>query len=342
MIVKVDVFVLGQTDSSEQERLDVRSADVRVIAAGELPAGQEKAERLNRLVADSDAEFLTFVAASRPLLAADIEPHLEQFQAAPETQLCLPRGDAAFTWVWTVLPSNLAALVHPGDFGWSGLYRAAAFDENGSFHSVDDPMWDWTIRAAETSPDAVCCVDSSSDRRGGCGAMPVLVPNEPGPERDWLHKHILEFDPACVMGDRNNSVGEMALRAGLLQLHDYLDESHRCSQSIEGDALGDHWHGIMHRREPDYSNSKYWFRRVGDSPIFGELAVRAEAILQDCKAPQADSWRNRLGGPNAWDPFAFVDLCQECAGESNAELEQAARRIQLWEMLLLLGAGLEF
>src|SRR5437868_2895832 len=41
--------------------------------------------------------------------------------------------------------------------------------------------------------------------------------------------------------------------AGLWLYHDYLDESHRISQEIETQT-GSYWHGLMHRREPDFSN----------------------------------------------------------------------------------------
>ena len=81
-----------------------------------------------------------------------------------------------------------------------------------------------------------------------------MTPADPGRNRDWFRKRLYEAAPA-----------ESALLAGLLQMHDYLDESHSVSQNMEGTALGDHWHGIMHRREPDYSNAKYWYRRLGKS-----------------------------------------------------------------------------
>ena len=77
--------------------------------------------------------------------------------------------------------------------------------------------------------------------------------------------------------------------AGLWLLHNFLDQSHTISQGISTPS-GSYWHGIMHRREGDYSNSKYWMRRVGLHPVFGELA---------------DSQPS--GG---WDPFLFVDDCQ--------------------------------
>src|SRR6185295_3279275 len=47
-------------------------------------------------------------------------------------------------------------------------------------------------------------------------------------------------------------------RAGLWLLQDFLDESHAISQDIDT-REGSFWHAIMHRREPDASNSKYWW-----------------------------------------------------------------------------------
>lgn len=101
--------------------------------------------------------------------------------------------------------------------------------------------------------------------------------------------------------------------AGLWLYHDFLDESHVISQEI-GTRTGSYWHGIMHRREPDYSNAKYWFRRVGDHPVFARLqGIGAEA---------------GLGAK--WDPFGFVDLCERAAREGGA-LEAECRRIQMIE-----------
>ncbi len=55
--------------------------------------------------------------------------------------------------------------------------------------------------------------------------------------------------------------------AGLWLRFDVLDESHSISQQDEGDPDHDFWHAIMHRREPDAWNSKYWWRRVGSHPV---------------------------------------------------------------------------
>lgn len=132
---------------------------------------------------------------------------------------------------------------------------------------------------------------------------------------------------------------DIALKAGLFQWHDALHESHECSQSIEGQGrhrAGDYWHAIMHRREPDYGNSKYWFRHVGSHPIFPDLGRRAEPLI----AAAAPQWRDRLL-KNGWDPFAFVDFCELAATGNNPELTETAEKIQELEMLLLLASTYE-
>ncbi len=77
--------------------------------------------------------------------------------------------------------------------------------------------------------------------------------------------------------------------AGVWLLYDYLDESHTISQSIDTTS-GSYWHAIMHRREGDFSNSKYWLRRVGKHPVIGLVG-------------------EQLG--QQYDPFAFVDECEK-------------------------------
>lgn len=57
-----------------------------------------------------------------------------------------------------------------------------------------------------------------------------------------------------------------ALSAGLWLYVDNLERSHAVSQSLP-DPTGAFWHGIMHRREGDFSNSRYWMHRAEAHPL---------------------------------------------------------------------------
>jgi len=113
-------------------------------------------------------------------------------------------------------------------------------------------------------------------------------------------------------------------------LHDYLDESHRISQEIDTPS-GSFWHGIMHRREGDFSNAKYWFRRVGRHPVLETLGQRA-AELAAVRGEERAGAKFISGG--AWDPFAFVDLCEAAIRQQSRDTD-LCRDIQQveWELL---------
>lgn len=119
--------------------------------------------------------------------------------------------------------------------------------------------------------------------------------------------------------------------AGVWLLHNFFDESHAISQEIETPD-GSYWHGILHRREPDYGNAKYWFRRVGTHPIFPALAAEARREAQ--AEPALDPAGSYLAADSAWDPLRFVDLCEQIArGRSNAvEVCLSIARIE-WQLL---------
>ena len=96
-------------------------------------------------------------------------------------------------------------------------------------------------------------------------------------------------------------------RSAVWLYHDYLDTSHTISQGITTET-GSYWHAIMHRREPDYPNSKYWFGRAGDHSVFPAIREAAAGIAATATSlPDSATF---LTTQSAWDPYAFVDLCK--------------------------------
>lgn len=137
---------------------------------------------------------------------------------------------------------------------------------------------------------------------------------------------------------RLDSIAGMAMKAGLCCFHDDFTGCHQAAQSLEGRGQrhGDYWHAILHRREPDYGNSRYWFRQVGRHPIFEDLWKEAQHVVARQDHPHLRSWLPRLTAGGQWNPLAFID-CVAAAVESNdPAFRRGVEEIQYREMLLLL------
>ncbi|HEY7116472.1 MAG TPA: hypothetical protein VH475_07800 [Tepidisphaeraceae bacterium] len=121
-----------------------------------------------------------------------------------------------------------------------------------------------------------------------------------------------------------------ALLASLWLWHDWLDSSHTISQGITT-ATGSFWHAIMHRREGDFGNSKYWYARCATHPVLKQMTPFANDLLHPLPADKSLLRLVKSG----WDPNAFVDLVQQVEGQENDPRHHAAVTLQRLEWRLL-------
>lgn len=112
--------------------------------------------------------------------------------------------------------------------------------------------------------------------------------------------------------------------AGLLHLwHDHWDEAHEIAQSCEGERDHDMLHGILHRKEGDFSNAAYWFRRAGRHPCFPLIAEGVTALSA------------RRGHPvpafahKAWDPAGFVQAVRTPAARPGESFLRAVQAVEI-------------
>ncbi len=123
------------------------------------------------------------------------------------------------------------------------------------------------------------------------------------------------------------SIGGTLLESGLWLLAGELDRSHDISQQF-GSSDGSYWHMIMHRREGDFGNAKYWCRRTGSHPVHQLLVDHIAAGQFDSDLPLP-----RLGDPHSLS-VALVDCCSEALSRQSdwiSDLEE----ICWWEWQLL-------
>ena len=150
-------------------------------------------------------------------------------------------------------------------------------------------------------------------------ALPMLGPQRrPGTVSEAeLERKLAGF----LATERLPAAAQPLLRSAAFLWHDHLDASHNISQGIET-RDGSWLHGIMHRREPDYGNAKYWFHRVGRHAAFPALA---RSILTLPSPPAG------LVEKGEWMPFVFIDLCERAEQGKEAALTATLQKIQAAE-----------
>jgi hypothetical protein len=115
--------------------------------------------------------------------------------------------------------------------------------------------------------------------------------------------------------------------SGLWLLYNFLDQSHEISQAIKTPE-GSYWHGIMHRLEGDYWNSKYWHNRAG---IHSTDSAMQDFVANEFAHVDDVEFRKLA---RDWNQERFVDFCESHHGQAG-ELGEICHQIEVrqWQLL---------
>jgi hypothetical protein len=125
----------------------------------------------------------------------------------------------------------------------------------------------------------------------------LLLGREPPPP---LTPHAI-YDPSLTAQVDALDLPAMG-KAALHLLNDDIDRGHALAQASEGEPTADYLHALVHRREGDFGNCKYWLGRAKAHPVLA-----------------------RIFGDEA-GAIAFVDRCQAAGKGPSRELEEIQHR----------------
>ncbi|GAB4455431.1 MAG: hypothetical protein OHK0029_11550 [Armatimonadaceae bacterium] len=126
------------------------------------------------------------------------------------------------------------------------------------------------------------------------------------------------FDPAVntALHDAANSAGASSsynVRAAMFLLNDDLDSAHQLVQPHEDDATANYWHQLVHRREGDWSNARYWVGRTGQHPFYAELPALAADLSQPALTAE-------LTAGSSWHADRMVALSQQASQRGSDQM----------------------
>ena len=157
---------------------------------------------------------------------------------------------------------------------------------------LDSPAGTGSVAGMDSYSDFIDRLLLNSD------VLKKLLPTEP---LNWdLPGKIRDATDETLSGGKE--IGDRKIfalvRGGLFYAADALEDGHRIFQDAPGD-LGSYWHGMMHRREGDFDNARYWFRRAGRLPVAHKLHSAA------CE------YSPNMARQETWDAYLLTGLCEQ-------------------------------
>jgi hypothetical protein len=163
------------------------------------------------------------------------------------------------------------------------------------------------------------------------------------PDSAWdtdLTDEITECSPIDLFMpvEVKNEKAAQAVKAGVLLWNDELSLSHDICQGLKTPESS-YIHGVMHRREGDYSNAKHWFAKAKNHPVATKLFEKSTQIGDDIvpATDQLSHYTSDLKGIGHWSPDSFVDWCESASqGNVDSTCLYFFKKLQIEEIRLLI------
>ncbi len=151
--------------------------------------------------------------------------------------------------------------------------------------------------------------------RDSAGALPPLRPQRP---------YSAEAKSAIA-----DSTLAIPVRGALHLLNDDLDAAHNLVQTDEGTPLSDLVHAVLHRREGDFWNSKWWLDRISPAlltTLYANGRAGAKRFVDDVEritskgTATACAAQRDVADAKEWQWKELVSIAKHACKEYNVEL----------------------
>ncbi len=359
MSEKVSVlFVLpvGSTeDAAVQETLRGISSQtypsslIEVIRVQYVPA--EPGARTSALNAAREGASGAFVVHAEPGVVWDgnkLEQQVRRLKASPSAGACVHRMTArnsdGKTWALDLggiraYGPRIGCLLRSPWGPGAAMLQQEVMARVGVYRNAEEVLWEYAIRLVEKG-HVLDLLDEDLAVWNTDAPVEEQRPLVPAQIRyGFLKSHLDRTSPEALFSSKcPESTGRLIL-AGLYQKNDDLEASHTLCQEAGGQADGpeaSYWHGIVHRREPDFSNARGWFKKAEGLSALPEISREVVAFLQRVlQVPDYGEARevalrflHHLQSHGTWDPFYFVDLCEACMRGGTTQERQLLEKTQ--------------
>ncbi len=222
----------------------------------------------------------------------------------------------------------------------AAMYRREAYAALGVYRNVEEVLWEYALRFVdkgnklELMSEDLAVWNLDADVASVLGSRNRLVPESH--RYEFLRSYLRGVSVEKLLSSVNAVPGKLVL-AALMNKNDDLESCHSICQKVGQDSLcGNYWHGIVHRREPDFENARGWFRKSEGLPayqdIFKDVLGFLQRVLQMPEYGEARekalSFMQHLRARGTWDPVYMVDMCEACARSGDEREERMLEEVQ--------------